>query len=88
MKTVLLDGHEFPADPPARPRAMDDVAALAAVVRLLCEARRLVGFHERGLYKTLCRSEAACRTRLAAAREGSGASLNLEESEEPLLDGL
>lgn len=80
MKTLLVDGWEYPADPPPRPGTMSDVRALTEIVKGLEAARGLVGFHERGLYKLLCRTESAVRNRLESARDSGGSTGTLAEN--------
>lgn len=80
MKRVLIDGYEYPADPPHRPRGMDDVAALRRVEANIEGARLLVGFHERSLYKMLCRMQSAVRAKREAVEESTGRSLDLTEN--------
>lgn len=85
MKMRLVNGFEYPADPPARPRAMSDEYALKLAAANLQAARGLVGFHERGLYLALCRAESLIRSRLASVLEAGGSRAMPDGTQKSLL---
>lgn len=72
MRSVLIDGYEYPENPPHRPKGLDDVRALEGIVASMKFCRSQVGFHERSLYRQICRLESMVRKRLEGAREARG----------------